>query len=207
MVNRRGLLWLLLLGDVSLNPGPLTLGVQNARCVRNKGPHLPIWLLQITLTFSALWKPIFVRLIQTAFYGLKFFLILFFLTGPHPSGIGGGVGFFIRSSYRPHKIESPFYQSFENMVVSIGLHGRSLLLACIYRPPGSCTCNFLEEFMSFVGFLSSINSSYYIYGDFNIHVVVPVGDGYKFMTFLHSCDLKQFYSSARSHIRPHSISQ
>ena len=31
---------------------------------------------------------------------------------PHrlcPSGIGGGV-FFIRSSYRPHKIESPFYQ-------------------------------------------------------------------------------------------------
>ena len=61
---------------------------------------------------------------------------------PHPSGIGRGVVFFIRSSYRPHKIESPFYQSFENMVVSIGLHGRSLLLACIYCPPGSCTCNF-----------------------------------------------------------------
>ena len=45
--------------------------------------------------------------------------------------------------------------------------------------------------MSFVGYLSSINSSYYICGDFNIHVDVPVGDGYKFITFLDSCDLKQ----------------
>ena len=100
---------------------------------------------------------------------------------PRPSGIGGGVGFFIRSSYKPHKMESPFYQSFENMVVSIGLQGHSLLLACIYRPPGSYTINFLEEFMSFVGFLSSIKSSYYICGDFNIHVDVPDGDRYKFM--------------------------
>ena len=45
--------------------------------------------------------------------------------------------------------------------------------------------------MSFVGYLSSINSSYYICGDFNIHVDVPVGDGHKFTTFLDSCDLKQ----------------
>ena len=111
---------------------------------------------------------------------------------PHPSSIGGGVGFLISSSYRLYQIESPFYQSFENIVVSIGLHGRSLLLACIYSLPASCTCNFQEEFMSFVSFLSSINSSYYIYGDFNIHVDVPVGDGYKCMTFLDSCDLKQF---------------
>ena len=45
--------------------------------------------------------------------------------------------------------------------------------------------------MSFVGFRSSINSSYYICGDFNIHADVPVGDGYKIMTFLDSCGLKQ----------------
>ena len=53
------------------------------------------------------------------------------------------------------------------------------------------TCNFLEEFMSFVGYLSSINFSYYICGDFNIHVDVPVGNGDKFITFLDLCDLKQ----------------
>ena len=37
----------------------------------------------------------------------------------------------------------------------------------------------------------SINYSYYICGDFNIHVDVPVGDGHKFITFLDLCDLKQ----------------
>ena len=76
------------------------------------------------------------------------------------------------------------------MVVSIRLHGHSLLLACIYLPPGSCTYNFLEEFMSFVGYLSSINSSQYICGNFNIHVNVPVCDGFKFITFLDSRDKK-----------------
>ena len=45
--------------------------------------------------------------------------------------------------------------------------------------------------MSFVGFLSSINSLYYICGDINIHVDVPGGDGYKFITSLGSCNLKQ----------------
>ena len=40
-VNGRGLMLLLLLtGDVSLNPGPLTLGVVNTRSVRNNGPLL-----------------------------------------------------------------------------------------------------------------------------------------------------------------------
>ena len=65
--------------------------------------------------------------------------------------------------------------------------------------------------MSFVGYLSSINSLYYICGVFNIHVDVPVGDGYKFITFLDSCDLKQLvnksYSSAWSHIGPNFIPQ
>ena len=56
--------------------------------------------------------------------------------------------------------------------------------------------------MSFVGFLSSINSSYYICGDFNIHVNVPLGDGYKFMTFLDSCDLKQLVNQP-THLHGH----
>ena len=66
------------------------------------------------------------------------------------------------------------------MVVSV--YGHLLLLACDYCPPGSCTCNFQEEFMASVGFLQSFLSSYYICGDFNIHVDVPVGDGHKFIS-------------------------
>ena len=40
--------------------------------------------------------------------------------------------------------------------------------------------------MSFVGVLSSVNSLYYICGNFNIHA----GDSYKFVSYLDSCDLK-----------------
>ena len=58
--------------------------------------------------------------------------------------------------------------------------------------------------MSFVGFLSSINSSYHIFGDFNIHVDVPGGGGYKFMTFLDSCDLKQFVNQP-THLLGHTL--
>ena len=54
--------------------------------------------------------------------------------------------------------------------------------------------------MSFVGFLSSINSSYHIFGDFNI----PGGDGYKFTTFLDSCDLKQFVNQP-THLLGHTL--
>ena len=112
-----------------------------------------------------------------------------FLQRPRTSDVGGGVGFFIRK-----KIESPFYWSFGNMVVSSRFHGCSLLLACIYCSPGSYTCNFQEIFMSFFSFLSSINSLYFTCGDFNIHVDVSVGGRYKFMNFLDSCDLKQSVS-------------
>ena len=56
--------------------------------------------------------------------------------------------------------------------------------------------------MSFVGYLSSINSSYYISGNFNIHVDVPVGDGHKFITFLDSCDLKQLVDNP-THLHGH----
>ena len=203
MVNGRGLMLLLLLGgDVSLNPGPFTLCVLNARSVRNKGPLLANMVASYDLDLLCLTethiRPFdsdsFLRSITPPDFN--------FPHKPRPSGIGGGVGFFIRSSYRPHIIETPCYQSFENIVVSIGLHGHSVLLACIYRPPGSCTCNFLEEFMSFVGYLSSINSSYYICGDFNIHVDVPVGDGQKFTTFLDSCDLKQLVNKP-THLHGH----
>ena len=58
--------------------------------------------------------------------------------------------------------------------------------------------------MSFVSFLSSINSSYHIFGDFNIHVDVPGGDGYKFITFLDSCDLKQFVNQP-THLLGHTL--
>ena len=185
------MLLLLLGGDVSLNPGPFTLGVLNARSVRNKGPLLADMVAKNDFDFLCL--------TETHIRPFDSDSFLWCITPPDFIFIGV-VGFFIRSSYRPHIIESPSYQSFENMVLSVGLHGHSLLLTCIYRHPGSCTCNFLEEFMSFVGYLSSIDSSYYICGD--IHVDVPAGDGYKFINFFDLCDLKQLVNKP-THLHGH----
>ena len=56
MVNRRALILLLLLGDVFLKPGPLTLSVLNARSVRNKGPLLADMVSSNDLDFLCLTK-------------------------------------------------------------------------------------------------------------------------------------------------------
>ena len=71
---------------------------------------------------------------------------------------------------------------------------------CVYHPPESCT--FLDEFMSFIGFLSSIKCVHYICGYFNIHVDVSVGDCCKLMTFLDSYNLKQSVSQP-THLQSH----
>ena len=75
----------------------------------------------------------------------------------------------------PIKLNLPSTSHF-SMVVSIGLHGRSLLLACIYRPPGTCACNFLEEFMSFVGFLSSIYPEIYLFHGHILDLILSPSD-------------------------------
>ena len=133
----------------------------------------------------------FIPLIQIAFYDQLLLLITYFLKGLVPQVSVAVLVFSLGHPTAYIKWNLLSISHFENMVMSLGLHGRSLLLACVHRPPGSCACNFQEEFMSFDSFLSSINSSYHIFDDFNIHVNVQGGDGYKFITFLDSCDLKQ----------------
>ena len=51
--------------------------------------------------------------------------------------------------------------------------------------------HFLDEFMSFVCFLSSVDCKYFICGDFNIHVDVPCTDSDKLKALLESCNLRQ----------------
>ena len=42
-------------------------------------------------------------------------------------------------------------------------------LGALYRPPASSVQVFLEDFLSYIGFLSSLSSSFVVCGDFNIH--------------------------------------
>ena len=69
------------------------------------------------------------------------------------------------------------------------------------RPPGPCSF-FLDEFMSFVCFLSSVDGNYFICGDFNIHIDVPCTDSYKFESLLESCNLTQSVNNT-THLHGH----
>ena len=62
--------------------------------------------------------------------------------------------------------------------------------------------HFLDEFMSFVCFLSSVDGNYFICGDFNIHVDVPCTDSYKLESLLESCNLTQSVNKT-THLHSH----
>ena len=186
---------------MSLNPGPLTLGVPNARSVRNKGPLPAEMVASNDLDFLCLMETHIRPFDSDSFIRSLTPPDFIFRHRPCPSGIGVVLVFSLDPLTDPVKWNLPSTSHLRMWWCQSGF-GRSLLLTCIYRPPGSCTCTFLEEFMSFVGFLSSINSSYYICGALNIHVDVSVGDGYKFMTCLDSCDLKQLINQP-THLHGH----
>ena len=60
----------------------------------------------------------------------------------------------------------------------------------VYLPPSwAVFFHFLDEFMSFVCFLSSVDWNYFICGDFNIHIDVPCTDSHKLKSLLESCNL------------------
>ena len=62
--------------------------------------------------------------------------------------------------------------------------------------------HFLDEFMSFVCFLSSVDCNYFICSDFNIHIDVPFTDSHKLESLLESCDLTQTVNNI-THLHGH----
>ena len=80
---------------------------------------------------------------------------------------------------------------FENIVISIVTHSKSFVVACVYRTPGSCSSIFLDDFLFFCGFLSSLTSSFIICGDFNDHVDTDYIDQRKFLNLLDTSNLAQ----------------
>ena len=79
--------------------------------------------------------------------------------------------FFIKKHLNPKNIDhAPNFSSFEHHTISLSFHGRSLILGALYRPPVSSVQVFLEDFFSYIGFLSFLSSSFVVCGDFNIHV-------------------------------------
>ena len=74
----------------------------------------------------------------------------------------------------------------------------------MYRPPGSCTTPFLEDFLALSGFLSSTGSSFIICGDINVHLDIECGDRSRFNDILQCCGLVQSVSGP-THLLGHTL--
>ena len=86
------------------------------------------------------------------------------------TGRGGHVGFLTKKELPTKVVDAPTYSTFENVVTSVATLSKSFVVACVYRTPGSCSSAFLDGFLFFCGFLSSLTPSFVICCDFNIHV-------------------------------------
>ena len=78
---------------MSLNPGPVTLGVLNARSVRNKGPLLVDIVASNDLDYLCLMET-HIHPFDSDSFLRSIIPDFIFPHRPHPSGICGGVVFF-----------------------------------------------------------------------------------------------------------------
>ena len=129
----RGLSILLLLcGDISLNPGPISFGVVHCRSVRNKGPSILDIMTTDSISILAMTEThirpsdndSFLRSITPVGFTL--------CHRPRPHGLGGGVGFFVIENIKFKILDSPTYTSFENLVIDIGSSTSPFTIACVY---------------------------------------------------------------------------
>ena len=90
-----------------------------------------------------------------------------------------------------NSLDSPTYTSSENIVIGIGSATSPFMLACVYRPLGSCSDEFFDQFLNLFEYLSSVSSSFFMCGDFNIHVDTISSDSTKFLNCLDSCNITQ----------------
>ena len=121
---------------------------------------------------------------------------------PGPHSFGGGVGFFVIENIKFKILDSPTSTTFENLVIDIGSSTSPFMIACVYRPPGSCSDEFLDQFLNLFEYLSSVSSSFLMCGDFNIHVDTTSSDSIKFLNCLDSCNIAQHVHSP-THLHGH----
>ena len=198
------LLLLLLCGDVASNPGPTNFGFVNCRSIRNKGPLLHNLIKCSDLDILGLVET-YIRPNNTD--GLLNSLTpanYNFIQKPRCTGLGGGVGFLCRKTFSPSIVSSPVFRSFEIIILSFKSDYNSFVAACVYHPPGSCTTQFLEDFLALSGFLSSSGSKFIICDDINVHLDVECGDRSRFNDILHCCGLVQSVSGL-THILGHTL--
>lgn len=198
-------MFLLMAGDISLNPGPCVdfafTNIQSLKAkhasvshfIKSNNPSIlgltETWLTNVeTASLLAEITPKGYNLLHT----------------PRPSRRGGGVGFLIAQALSPRKLDTPIFDTFENILVAVNLENSTFNLVSIYRPPSTNIHQFIEEFSDFLEQLASNTSPTIISGDFNIHVDQVSNNTTAFLDSIEAFDLKQHIDFS-THLLGHTL--
>ena len=118
------------------------------------------------------------------------------------TGRGDGVGLLSRKVFSAKSVYAPTHFTFENIVISIITHSKSFAVACVYHTPGSCSSAYLDDFLFFYGFLSSLTSSFIVCEDFKVHWDTDCIDQRKFFNLLDTSNLAQNLNKS-THLHGH----
>ena len=155
-------LFLLLVGDVSLNPGPvasnLLLGTVKARSMRDKAPALSdfvvskgidlLGIIEIWLTIRETSNDL-AEMIPPPPHGFSFFQT------PRVNKRGGGVDIFVSNAFKFTPIILPSLSSFECISGTLECGRACLNILNIYRPPGPPS-SFFSELQDLLVYLASL---------------------------------------------------
>jgi len=171
---------LLLLGGVEYNPGPLSsitagsstaLGLLNARSARQKAALIHDVIADHRLDVLALtetWIP------SDAPNAIKLdiappgYSVLHRHRGPSTGRCGGGVAIVYSDSVKVTAVDVCNYSQFESMAVKIIGRQSSIVVVCIYRPPGEVTSAFIDQLSDLFDQLTLLDCRSAVVGDFNV---------------------------------------
>ena len=118
---------------------------------------------------------------------------------------GGGVGCLVDERFDSKIVPTPKYSAFEHFLVKIDFGKIQFNIVTIYRPPNLSISQFFEQFQDLLSNLITLQSSFIITGDFNIHVDDVLKTNIQtFNAVLDTFNLKQHVNFA-THIKGHTL--
>ena len=90
-----------------------------------------------------------------------------------PDRIGGGVGLYVRNGFQYilRNDLSCVTSDYEMIFIELTQNNKSVIAACIYRPPNSDICNFTSSLRDILEILESEKKELYLMGDFNVDLL------------------------------------
>jgi exonuclease III len=116
---------------------------------------------------------------------------------------GGGVAIMCKKEYKPNRIKTGAYHSFEHLSVKLKSTPFFLRIVVIYTPPSSSIKTFLSDFGSFLEDNALSGSPFILAADFNLHWEDAQNkDTERFREILSAFGLSQHISES-THIKGH----